>query len=58
MAKSLSFRKNIVRRPGDKEVKGTMVKWSVGVNPLAEEFEKESKRDAASEPRLRRSTER
>jgi len=57
MATSLSFRKNIIRKEGDREVVGKMVRWSVGINPLAKAFEEELKRDNESSPRLRRSAE-
>lgn len=40
MAKSLTFRNNIIRRPGDKEVVGKMMKWGAGINPLARAIEK------------------
>jgi hypothetical protein len=57
MATSLSFRKRIIRKEGDREVVGKMVRWSVGINPLAQAFEAELKRDNESSPRLRRSAE-
>jgi len=45
MATSLSFHKNIIKRivDGPPGV-GRMVKWSVGINPLAKAFEDELKR--------------
>lgn len=39
MAKSLNFHKNVIRRPGDKEVVGKMVKWPASINSVAEAYQ-------------------
>jgi hypothetical protein len=41
VAQSLSFRKNIITRPGDKEVKGVMAKWKPGINTLEAAIERD-----------------